>query len=511
MNRRVRVAIRLAVPVAALLAVVALGPPARAGGPIGRTLTYQGSLADAGSAPTGPYDFRFTLWDAAAAGNAVSATVVMDDVQVRSGVFSVELDFGLAVWALAEGRWIAVEVRQGASTGNYTALPRQRLTSTPSALQLSLPFLATFGDAGPLLDVTNTGSGSGAFFQGGAGAVANYGVQGTSWGTGANAAGVRGVSSGTSGNTIGVEGVAISSPTGTGLVGRGTATGAYITATGATSTGLYAYGRSRAVYAENTGTGAGAYVVNAGPDSANATVVALNNGSGPAAFLKGAGQSRPGATLRVANLNPTHGMAMYVNNASDYATAHFRNEGSGQILWLEDTGASGDYIVATGPSGTKFWVDGNGVTHTKVLEILGGADLSERFDVADEEGGIAPGSVVCIDEAHEGRLALSRDAYDHRVAGIVSGAGGVKPGMLMGHAGTVADGAHPVALSGRVYCRVTAANGPIRAGDLLTTSDVPGTAMRVDDPARAQGAILGKAMGSLEHGEGLVLVLVGLQ
>jgi hypothetical protein len=58
---------------------------------------------------------------------------------------------------------------------------------------------------------------------------------------------------------------------------------------------------------------------------------------------------------------------------------------------------------------------------------------------------------------------------------------------------------------------VTAANGPIRPGDLLTTSAIPGHAMRVDDPARAQGAILGKAMGALERGEGLVLVLVGLQ
>ena len=83
--------------------------------------------------------------------------------------------------------------------------------------------------------------------------------------------------------------------------------------------------------------------------------------------------------------------------------------------------------------------------------------------------------------------------------------------MPMGQQGTVTDGAHAVALTGRVYCRATAANGPIAPGDLLTTSDVPGHAMRVDDPTRAQGAIIGKAMGSLEKGEGLVLVMVGLQ
>jgi hypothetical protein len=64
----------------------------------------------------------------------------------------------------------------------------------------------------------------------------------------------------------------------------------------------------------------------------------------------------------------------------------------------------------------------------------------------------------------------------------------------------------PVALTGRVYCWADASNAPIEAGDLLTTSDIPGHAMKVTDYAKAQGAILGKAMSSLESGRGLVLV-----
>jgi len=52
---------------------------------------------------------------------------------------------------------------------------------------------------------------------------------------------------------------------------------------------------------------------------------------------------------------------------------------------------------------------------------------------------------------------------------------------------------------------------PIKPGDLLTTSDTPGHAMKVTEHPRAQGAILGKAMSSLESGTGLVLVLVTLQ
>lgn len=106
---------------------------------------------------------------------------------------------------------------------------------------------------------------------------------------------------------------------------------------------------------------------------------------------------------------------------------------------------------------------------------------------------------------------VSNQAYDRRVAGIISGAGGINPGMLMGQPGSIAYGDHPVALTGRVYCWADASNGPITPGDLLTASDTPGHAMKVSDDANAQGAIIGKALTSLKEGKGLVLVLVTLQ
>lgn len=149
---------------------------------------------------------------------------------------------------------------------------------------------------------------------------------------------------------------------------------------------------------------------------------------------------------------------------------------------------------------------------TQVIEITGGSDLSEQFDIAlEDQGTIEPGSVVSIDPRAAGDLRLSSRAYDRRVAGIVSGAGGVRPGMLMGQRGSEADGRHPVALTGRVYCKVDASYGAIEPGDLLTTSDTVGHAMKVLDPTQASGAILGKAMTSLETGRGMVLVLVSLQ
>jgi hypothetical protein len=119
--------------------------------------------------------------------------------------------------------------------------------------------------------------------------------------------------------------------------------------------------------------------------------------------------------------------------------------------------------------------------------------------------------VVSIDPQNPGGLVVSNKAYDRRVACIISGAGGIQPGMLMSQSGSIAGGEHPVALTGRVYCWADASNSPIEPGDMLTTSTTSGYAMKVKDYTKAQGAAIGKAMTSLRDGKGLVLVLVMLQ
>jgi hypothetical protein len=145
-----------------------------------------------------------------------------------------------------------------------------------------------------------------------------------------------------------------------------------------------------------------------------------------------------------------------------------------------------------------------------VLEIVGGSDIAEPFDIVSHDK-IEPGMVLSIDTYNPGKLKISSHAYDRRVAGIVSGAGGIQSGMVMRQTGSIADGELPVTLTGRVFCWADAVNDPIEPGDLLTTSDTPGHAKKVTDYARAQGAIIGKAMSSLHKGKGLVLVLVTLQ
>lgn len=191
--------------------------------------------------------------------------------------------------------------------------------------------------------------------------------------------------------------------------------------------------------------------------------------------------------------------------------------GAGKLVFSKTAG-SGDATMVMTPAGNvgiglttpSRTLHVNGTTRTNVLEITGGADLAEPFDIVNEST-IQPGMVVAIDVAHAGQLKMSENAYDKTVAGIISGAGGIQPGMVMGQDGTIANGQHPVALTGRVYCRVDASYGVIRPGDLLTTSNTPGHAMKVTDHDQAQGAIIGKAMTSLEEGQGLVLVLVSLQ
>ena len=69
----------------------------------------------------------------------------------------------------------------------------------------------------------------------------------------------------------------------------------------------------------------------------------------------------------------------------------------------------------------------------------------------------------------------------------------------------------PVALMGKVYCKVDAGYSPIDVGDLLTTSPTPGHAMKADDHDKAFGAVIGKALRRLEAGQGLIPILVALQ
>ena len=139
--------------------------------------------------------------------------------------------------------------------------------------------------------------------------------------------------------------------------------------------------------------------------------------------------------------------------------------------------------------------------------FLPGADCAEQFDIAAAQQ-IEPGSVVVLDQ--DGLLTESREAYDRKVAGVVSGAGSYRPAIVLDKQATP-NGRQPIALVGKVYCKIDAEYAPVGVGDLLTTSPTPGHAMKADDPAKAFGAVIGKALGRLSFGRGLLPILVALQ
>lgn len=138
---------------------------------------------------------------------------------------------------------------------------------------------------------------------------------------------------------------------------------------------------------------------------------------------------------------------------------------------------------------------------------LANADCAEDFDIADA-GLIEAGTVMVLGD--EGALHRSHQAYDKRVAGVVSGAGSYKPGIVLDKQTSQSD-RKPIALLGKVYCKADATYGSITVGDLLTTSPSPGHAMKAADQSKAFGAVIGKALRPLRDGQGLIPILIALQ
>jgi hypothetical protein len=145
------------------------------------------------------------------------------------------------------------------------------------------------------------------------------------------------------------------------------------------------------------------------------------------------------------------------------------------------------------------------------LQITGGSDLAEYFKV-DAPMKIEAGTVLSVMSDGSAKLQIAEKAYDSKVVGVVSGANGVSPGLMLQQKGVeTVDGDYPIAITGRVYVKADATNNPIKAGDLLTTSDMKGHSMKVKKFKKAQGAIIGKALTDLNEGTGLVLVLLGVK
>ncbi|MDQ6762789.1 MAG: hypothetical protein M3015_09210, partial [Bacteroidota bacterium] len=159
--------------------------------------------------------------------------------------------------------------------------------------------------------------------------------------------------------------------------------------------------------------------------------------------------------------------------------------------------------------GNAGFFDGNiyvaGTIIAKVDIQLENADFAEEFAVTE---GTEAGEVMVLQE--DGTLTQSAKAYDKKVVGVISGAGKYRPGIILDKKNNT-ENRKPVAMMGKVYCKVDADISSIETGDMLTSSDIPGYAMKAVDPFKAFGAVIGKALGCLHEGKGLIPILVVLQ
>lgn len=160
-------------------------------------------------------------------------------------------------------------------------------------------------------------------------------------------------------------------------------------------------------------------------------------------------------------------------------------------------------------SGGVVFPDGTTQT-TAFIPANCGADFAESVGVTGSRPSYEPGDLMVIDPNAPGKFIKSNQAYSTLVAGIYS----TKPGFVgRKQPPTPETNATevPMAMVGRVPTKVTAENGPIKVGDLLVSSSRVGYAMKGTDRTQMLGAVIGKALGPLDSGTGVIEVLVTLQ
>ena len=183
------------------------------------------------------------------------------------------------------------------------------------------------------------------------------------------------------------------------------------------------------------------------------------------------------------------------------------SDGSRTTLTFID--GSGNFHFSAGMGQSMTFSD-NTVQSTAWNGVLTGGDYAESVDVSGSREAYEPGDVMVIDTASEGRFQRSSTPYSTAVTGIYS----TRPGVTGRRQQTARETMKtevPMAMTGIVPTKVSAENGPIRPGDLLVTASRPGYAMRGTDRTQMLGAVLGKAIGHLDSGTGVIEAVVTLQ
>jgi hypothetical protein len=497
--------------------------------------TYQGSLTDGSNPANGNFQMQFKLFDAVSGGTQIGSTVSDVAVTAANGVFKARLDFGASAFT-GSNRWLEIAVRHNSGEAYVTLSPREQIASSPYSVRTLSAAAADSLAASCVGCVTSSQIAS----------VNGSAVTGT-----IPLASVPTGSTNYIQNSNSPQAASNFNISGNGIIGGRVGIG-----TGIPTTKLEVVDPVRQLRFGPTAADNGGYLISTAPHQAIisgggkwevpnwiardavASMTAhqfggiefytnegLTVGSSysPNQRMKitaggdvGIGTTTPGYRLDViggvrSRLNEsTHFVAETTGGTNSWAALFLRTPSQGWMLGTSRDFNNNEFYIYDETTGRRpFSIQTSGIVAVRVLQITGGSDLAESFEISPTDSP-APGMVVAIDPVHPAKLILARGEYNRRVAGVISGANGLAAGMLLPDL-QGADRSMPVALSGRVWVYADATRHAIRVGDLLTTSGLPGHTMRARDLKKANGAVLGKAMTRLESGTGLVLMLVTLQ
>jgi Collagen triple helix repeat (20 copies) len=503
-----------------LLSACLIGASVSRADPLGSAFTYQAQLEDNGVPADGSYDFQFALFTSASGGTAVD-TVELDARTVSAGLVNASVDFTELPYD-GQALWVEVRVRASGVGGFTTLSPRQAITATPYALYAQSGNPGPQGPAGPQGPQGDPGP-QGP--QGPAGPAGPPGAQGppgfvTLPYTGIDASAISlSISNNYSGTDLnGAIYAAASNPEGYGVIANGGRAGVV----GSIISGQAAVMGQALV--QTGGRGTGVLGVTQSQDSGDAGVKGANNDAssqspgvlgvsyGVAPGVEGSSVSGFGVYGRsnygIGILAESFGSGG-LSNAAMHVIAH----AASGIAFIADAtsndataivangNASGVILKGFGPGGaTEFQVNASGEVYAHGAFHPNGIDYADRLPAAR---GLEAGDVVAI--GADGLLHRSTRANETDVAGVYS----TRPGVV-GAREEEARATVPVALAGVIAVKASAENGSIRAGDLLVSSSTPGRAMRAPANPRA-GSVIGKAMQSLDRGEGRITMLVMLR
>lgn len=180
----------------------------------------------------------------------------------------------------------------------------------------------------------------------------------------------------------------------------------------------------------------------------------------------------------------------------------FEVEGS-VILDLNGVGSVEALCHNTSATTDQEIVDCSGTPEADYMEMYAMDDGLEKGDVV----ALSDLFVTTKDGKKVPKLVKSSLAYNSKVIGVVSNKDGAGDFNSVGHNIKDEDNKLPLALSGRVLVKVSTINGLIRQGDRLTSSDIPGVAMK----ATEEGPTVGIAMEDyIESDIGTILTFVNV-